>query len=265
MEIKKIFVYTTAGTAPVLSCILIGLAWTWHNKRITKYETNICLSGKNFKVNSNPNAQQMQYFKNDKDVDKDRVCGKASEVLDVVVEQALETRYDSNTNPEYNSLDFGLFNCKRTQSHVIKLHLNHLLSHEQPVLRKPTKILWKSPYSLKELRYLEKEGSIYVNKSGQYFVSSGLTTAVRNINSSRSDVHAVRHQIFRISNAEGTEDVLLEQVKSVCEMATEMSELTTNMGAVFNLKVGDRIYVTTSHPYYIVSGPNKNYLSIYMI
>ncbi|XP_053391912.1 uncharacterized protein LOC128554643, partial [Mercenaria mercenaria] len=159
------------------------------------------------------------------------------------------------------------FNCIQTLREEVKINLKQVELDAKPVRGKTTKVFWElTSNSGNKLKYIQEEGSIYIQKSGKYYISSQLTTRVENSTMAfNQEDQKVRHVVHLIPFKKGTERVLLEHVKSMCEMTGEYADWTSNIGAVYHLDDHDRIYVTTSHPYNIVSGSGSNFFSIHEI
>ncbi|XP_053391916.1 uncharacterized protein LOC128554645 isoform X2 [Mercenaria mercenaria] len=236
-----------------LVSILLSLAVYWRELRTAPVEPKFCyfdegLSSDNRNIDSNK-----QY------------CCKASDVLLRMVEKKTAEKYNNNANPEYPSFNPATFNSKISKGEKTTMQLKHIGSHAKPVPGQPTKIFWNEVMnSPGELRHLKKEGAIYIQKSGRYYISTQLTTRRENT-TTHNDDQTVKHLVYLISADKGTEHILLENAISACELTVQQSEQSSNIGAVFELKEKNRIYVATSHPYHIVSGPGRDHFSIHKL
>ena len=132
-----------------------------------------------------------------------------------------------------------------------------------------TKVIWHSKQGTGlAMEALTGEGVIYIKKSGYYFVSSLLTMQAQNIPTTDSYKHLpyiMSHVVYVVRHKDKNEQLLLENVKSMCALAFESAERSSNIGAVFHLDEHDKVYMATSHPYNLVSGHSSNYLSIHTI
>ncbi|XP_053403938.1 tumor necrosis factor ligand superfamily member 10-like isoform X3 [Mercenaria mercenaria] len=215
--------------------ILPALVMYWRTLRAVKVEPTFCYSEDDLSsANGNPDLLKQLIVLNDKNTDRNKHCGKLSDVLNKFVTQITANKYNSNAFP---------------------------------VRGQTTKVFWElSSNSGNIVRHVQEDGSIYVQKTGKYYISSQLTIKVENSTMpfDQND-QTVRHVVHMISFKEGTEKILLEHVRSMCEMADEHAEMTSNVEAIFHLEENDRIYVTTSHPYYIVSGSGSSHFSVHKV
>ncbi|XP_053391142.1 uncharacterized protein LOC128553973 [Mercenaria mercenaria] len=233
--------------------ILLSLVVYWRALRTAPVEPKFCYLDEGLSSGNRIIDANKQY------------CGKASDVLIRIVEKRTAEKYINNANPEYPSFNRVAFHCKISEKQETIMQRKHIGSHGKPVPCQPTKILWKtSMNSAGGLRYLQKEGAISIQKSGRYYISTQLTTRRENA-TTHSDDQTVKHLVYRISANEETEHILLENLISACEMTVEQSEQSSNIGAAFELKEKDRIYVATSHPYNIVSGPGRDHFIIHKL
>lgn len=120
-----------------------------------------------------------------------------------------------------------------------------------------------STMSTSGLRYLADDGTIYVEEADFYFVSLELKTKIIKANAGNGVDGTIRHSVHLISN--GTQAVILEDARTVCETSTHEAESTSVLGAMFKLEYGDRLYVATSHPQYIAPDPHTNYFTVHRI
>ncbi|XP_045200827.2 uncharacterized protein LOC123554632 [Mercenaria mercenaria] len=252
------------GTASSFVLILLFLVVYWRALRLAPAEPRFCYSDEDVSnAKENPDLLKQLIVKNDKNTKRKQYCHNASNVLHELIAKMTAEKYNNNANPEYLSFNPADINCIISVKEEHIMQLKHIGSHVKPVPGKPTKIFWnKMMNSAGGLRYLQKEGAIYIQKSGRYYITTQLTTKMENA-TTQSDEQTVKHLVYRISANEGGEHILLENPISACEMTVEQSEQSSNIGAVFELKEKDRIYVATSHPYNIVSGPGRDHFSIH--
>ncbi|XP_053403937.1 uncharacterized protein LOC123554624 isoform X2 [Mercenaria mercenaria] len=248
--------------------ILPALVMYWRTLRAVKVEPTFCYSEDDLSsANGNPDLLKQLIVLNDKNTDRNKHCGKLSDVLNKFVTQITANKYNSNAFPEYIPLNLEKCNCSKTRREEDKIHLKQVASYAKPVRGQTTKVFWElSSNSGNIVRHVQEDGSIYVQKTGKYYISSQLTIKVENSTMpfDQND-QTVRHVVHMISFKEGTEKILLEHVRSMCEMADEHAEMTSNVEAIFHLEENDRIYVTTSHPYYIVSGSGSSHFSVHKV
>ncbi|XP_060597855.1 uncharacterized protein LOC132751659 isoform X2 [Ruditapes philippinarum] len=131
-----------------------------------------------------------------------------------------------------------------------------------------SRLIWNSTYpsfSCPKLRYLTDNGTIYIETSGYFYISSQLKSKHYSINGTAGVSGAnFKHFIYRISEHR-KEQVLLEGEKSFCKVASDSFECTSFIGAIFKLETGVQLYVTTSHPGSLVPESKDNYFSIYSV
>jgi hypothetical protein len=130
------------------------------------------------------------------------------------------------------------------------------------------KLFWENDHKSMEssgLRYSEEDGQVIVEgleETESYYISLQLKLNM----SKATDIldETVRHRVHLLSDDASA--VLLEDVTSPCIMTSHTaSGKTSVVGAVFRLKYGDQLYVTTTHPENIVSDPHNNYFSIHKL
>jgi hypothetical protein len=127
-------------------------------------------------------------------------------------------------------------------------------------------LYWESDPSLSKisgLRYLVEDGQVFVEKTEIYHILLQLKLNMSKI----TDVldEKIRHKVHLISDS-GASAVLLEDVTSPCTMRSHSAtEKASVVEAVFRLKYGDRLYVTTTHPESILTDPHNNHFSIYRV
>ncbi|XP_053390512.1 uncharacterized protein LOC128553394 [Mercenaria mercenaria] len=267
MKLKDFILKVLIAFAALWICILLVLTLCWRSKRIAQLyyaEPQHCYQNEGSIIGESKASWLKELIiKNDKNTKQNKNCGKVSTMLERSVKQIIAEKYNSDTNPEYVSLSLKQFNCTDSNREEAQLHLKQITSHAKPVPGKATKVFWKSVVnSWNGVHHLQTKGAIYVRKSGKYYISSQLTTRADNATIDEKD-QTMNHVVYIISCNEGGERILLEHVKSMCEMAVEHAGWTSNIGAVFHLEEHDRIYVATSHPYNIVSGPGSNHFSIH--
>ncbi|XP_053403830.1 uncharacterized protein LOC123554709 isoform X2 [Mercenaria mercenaria] len=250
--------------------ILLVLSLCWRSKRTAQLhnvEPQYCYMDEGSVIGENKASWLKELIiKNDKNTKEKNNCDKVSAMLERSVKKIIGEKYNSDTNPEYVSLSLKQFNCTYSNREEAQLHLKQITSHAKPVPGKATKVFWKSGVSSGNgIQHLQTEGAIYVRKSGKYYISSQLTTRAENDTVIDETDQTINHVLNIISYNEGCERILLEHVKSMCEMAVGHAGWTSHIGAVFHLEEHDRIYVATSRPYNLVSGPGSNHFSIHKI
>ncbi|XP_060601383.1 uncharacterized protein LOC132754719 isoform X4 [Ruditapes philippinarum] len=224
------------AVAIVNMSVLLPLVVHLHLSRQNRVESEWC-SVLDVTSQGNPDLLGQLIVKTDKNTDRNKTCGKLSTMLKTVVNLNIHDSYDSDA-------------C--------------------PVPGKNTKVYWSrfTDMIIHHMKYIQEEGVIYIKQSGYYFVSSLLTVRANSMTSTdtvnNSEV-AIRHVVNVLHHKDGAKQVLLEHVNSMCELSFGYAEWSSNIGAPFYLNKQDRVYVATSHPYNIVSGHSKNYLSIHTI
>lgn len=130
-----------------------------------------------------------------------------------------------------------------------------------------SKLFWNSQtppsYTKSDLTYLQENGTIFVEKKGLYFVSLQLKTKWIMASSGNDTDNTIKHFVHLISN--GTEAVILEDVRTMCETPADDAESTSAFGTIFRLEYGDRLFAATSHPQSIAPDPHNNYFSAYTV
>ncbi|XP_060580656.1 uncharacterized protein LOC132737394 [Ruditapes philippinarum] len=171
--------------------------------------------------------------------------------------------YDTEMNPEPPMFNLTVFNKIISTTLPAVLHLNGIKTVETSVPQEnQSNIFWK--ISIRQgdgLDYFEEEGVIDIQKSGYYHVTTHLTV-MKDSKTISADDELASHQVIRISDKTDKESVLLENISAQCHMAVNQYEQTSYMAAAFKLEKSDRIFVTFSHPYKIVSGNGGHYFSI---
>ncbi|XP_053390511.1 uncharacterized protein LOC128553393 isoform X2 [Mercenaria mercenaria] len=172
-------------------------------------------------------------------------CGTWSDVLDKLSNKVVTEKYNSDANPEMSSLNLTNYKCKESDKKQPKANLVDLSHDKKPVpVGMSSKLLWNTDppsYANSGLRYSKDDGTIYVEKTGHYYISSQLKTRIAKANDTDETLVSIfRHYVHLIRN-KGTEGVILEDAKSQCEMASVVSESTSVLGAVFHLEDGDRL------------------------
>ncbi|XP_045202089.1 uncharacterized protein LOC123555543 isoform X2 [Mercenaria mercenaria] len=234
---------------------LFGLVVYWRVAREAPVQPRLCFPSSAFASN----VDDLQKLKKENDM----YCGNASYVLHILVNQTVAEKYNNNANPEHSTIDFRGDSCTPSDTDGLMLKLDSISLHAKPVPGRPTKIYWKTSTKfnkMQDMQFSVDEGSLYILKSGYYYISSQLTSRVENKTIGESNDQTLGQ--FLISYRDGTERILLEDAKSPCELAVEQSEHTSTIGAVFYLEEREQIYVATSHPYHLLSGDSINYLSI---
>jgi hypothetical protein len=131
-----------------------------------------------------------------------------------------------------------------------------------------SRLFWNSTYpsfSCPRLRYLTDDGTIHIETSGYFYISSQLKSKlyIKNGTAGVSGAN-LKHFIYRISKDRKVH-VLLGGEKSFCKVASDSFECTSFIGSVFKLETGDQLYVSTSHPGSLVPESKDNYFSIYSL
>ncbi|XP_053391906.1 tumor necrosis factor-like [Mercenaria mercenaria] len=196
-------------------------------------------------------------------------CGNADVVLHSLVTKSVSEKFNENANPETPTLDLSGFNCEAVKSNTTTLHLLGIAPDTKPV---PTgtsaKIFWNTPVvSVMKpgFKYLVNDGTIYLERSGFYFVTSQVKMMFGNMNSTVDAVDDIfGHYVNLISNR-GVGYTLVGNAKSRCKTIQEESEFTSIVGAVFKLQKGDRIYAAISQPQHLAHDQSKSFFSIYSI
>ncbi|XP_053403820.1 tumor necrosis factor ligand superfamily member 6-like isoform X1 [Mercenaria mercenaria] len=196
-------------------------------------------------------------------------CGTWSDVFDKLSTKVVMEKYNSDANPEMSSLNLTNYKCEATNKKQPKAHLVDISEDKKPVsVGMSSKLLWNTDppsYANSGLRHSKDDGTIYVEKTGHYYISSQLKTRIAEANDTDETLDSIfRHYVHLIRN-KGAEGVILEDAKSQCEMASDVSESTSVLGAVFHLEDGDRLYVSTSHPQNIISDKHNNYFSVFSL
>lgn len=194
------------------------------------------------------------------------LCGYTSEIIQKMVKKIVADRYNSDANPELTYRESVVKKCKRPSTHTDILHLTEIASYASPDNGKPTKLFWKEVESKTNLTHNEKEGVIIIIQKGLYFISSRLTIWMEtHTESAESDDTIFRHFVKLVSYNNSTEDILLENAMTKCDIMTAESQKTSQMEAVFKLEPNDTIYVAYSHPHKLVSDTLKHHFIVYKL
>jgi hypothetical protein len=129
------------------------------------------------------------------------------------------------------------------------------------------KLFWENDKSMESsgLRYSEEDGQVMLEGlegTETYHISLQLKL---NMSQATGILDGkIRNRVHLLSDNGSA--VILEDVSSPCIMTSHTaSGKTSVVGAVFRLKYGDRLYVTTTHPENIVSDPHNNYFNIHKL
>ncbi|XP_045202077.2 uncharacterized protein LOC123555531 isoform X4 [Mercenaria mercenaria] len=131
-----------------------------------------------------------------------------------------------------------------------------------------SKIFWNAPVvsDVKPgFKYLVNDGTIYLERSGFYFVTSQVKMMFGNMNSTVDAVDDIFGHYVNLISKRGVGYTLVGNAKSRCKTIQEESEYTSIVGAVFKLQKGDRIYVAISQPQHLAQDQSKSFFSIYSI
>ncbi|XP_060567904.1 uncharacterized protein LOC132726586 [Ruditapes philippinarum] len=196
-------------------------------------------------------------------------CGVASQVLENIIRKKTYALYNSDTNPELHSLDFGIFNCTISEERPTTLQLIGVKPFVTPGARhvgQSLHIYWDSITNEGDgLSYLDKQGVIAVLKSGFYHISTQVTFRIDNSTFPNEGDDTIRYQVIRFSAETKQQSVLLEKLISTCQMPSEQTQLPCSLGAAFKLEKGDKVFVVFYHHYQLAYGKGRNLLNIYEI
>ncbi|XP_060566721.1 uncharacterized protein LOC132725588 isoform X2 [Ruditapes philippinarum] len=262
---KRIF-KCLVTSAIVLEIILVALIITWFARRQRPMESMLCFSDESLKsAGWKSEILQNLTLGYGKDTTQNETCFETVAVLNPFVRQLMIFRYDADINPEHHMFNLTIFNhVNKTISTDLPalLQLKDIKMIESSEQENRSKIFWKSSISQGVgLDYFEEEGVIAIQKSGYYHVATHLTIMKENETISAADELA-SHQVIRISDKTDKESVLLENISVQCHMPTKQREQSSDMAAAFKLEKRDKIFVTFSHPYKIVSGNGGHFFSI---
>ncbi|XP_053403941.1 uncharacterized protein LOC128558484 isoform X1 [Mercenaria mercenaria] len=272
-KVKGCFLLILISTTVGEMVALLALVGHWRVLRediMSPTQQQMCLPLHRFALADDEEANKQCPSRLNKKKNSNICCGTLSDVLDKVSDKVVMEKYNSDANPEMSSLNLTDNKCNESDKKPPKAHLVDLSHDKKPVsLGMSSKLLWNTDppsYANSGLKHLKEEGTIYVEKPGHYYISSQLKTKIAKTNDTDATSDSTfRHYVHLISS-KGTEGVvILEGAQSQCEMASDVSESTSVLGSVFRLEHGDRLYVATSHPQNIVSGPQNNYFSIHSI
>ncbi|XP_060597857.1 tumor necrosis factor ligand superfamily member 6-like isoform X2 [Ruditapes philippinarum] len=196
-------------------------------------------------------------------------CGSMSIIVNQISAKIVNDKYDDDAFPEIASLDITAFNCSEKKTVQLEANLVGISGdNQQDQMNVSSRLIWNSTYpsfSCPRLKYLTDDGTIHIETSGYFYISSQLKSKHYSINGTAGVSGAnFKHFIYRISE-DINEQVLLEGEKSFCAVASDISECTSFIGAVFKLVTGDQIYVSTSHPGSLLLASQDNYFSIYSV
>ncbi|XP_060602241.1 uncharacterized protein LOC132755389 [Ruditapes philippinarum] len=251
--------------------VLLVLVVIWRVQRddqLAPRQQQMCYPQVKLIVDDNTACPVGLVFKFDEAKNETTCCGKLNEILDLVSNKTARDRYNSEINPEIRTYDPKAYNCKATEQNMAVSRFG--LRHE----RKPVstglahKLFWENDHKSMEisgLRYSEEDGQVIVEgleEKESYYISLQLKLNMSKATGILDET--IRHRVHLLSD--DTSAVLLEDVTSPCIMTSHTaSGKTSVVGAVFRLKYGDRLYVTTTNPENIVSDPHNNYFSIHKL
>ncbi|XP_045200949.1 uncharacterized protein LOC123554713 [Mercenaria mercenaria] len=184
----------------------------------------------------------------DKKKNSDFCCRALIDAMDKFSTKVVAEKYNSDAYPEMSSMDLKNCKCKATNHKQPNATLVDLSHYKKPVqARVSSNFVWNTDppsYASSRLRHLKDYGTQYVERPGYYYISAQLKTRIAKMN----DKDETPDSTFRHYVNKGTGVVvILECTQSQCEMASDVSESTSVLGAVFNLEVG-----ATSQPQNIV-------------
>ncbi|XP_045202074.2 tumor necrosis factor-like isoform X2 [Mercenaria mercenaria] len=196
-------------------------------------------------------------------------CGNADVVFNSFVSKSVSEKFNDNANPETTTLDLSGFNCEAVKPNPVTLHLLGIAPDTKPVpVGTSSKIFWNAPVvsDVKPgFKYLVNDGTIYLERSGFYFVTSQVKMMFGNMNSTVDAVDDIFGHYVNLISKRGVGYTLVGNAKSRCKTIQEESEYTSIVGAVFKLQKGDRIYVAISQPQHLAQDQSKSFFSIYSI
>lgn len=231
-------------------------------------ESTVCFEMEKFVSEERPKEVCPEVLKSATRKNKTVCCGPTSLVLDNLILKTVSERYDSDTNPELLVPDLTAFNCDVIKSTPPIVKLVGISDMNNPALvGTASKIFWNSispTQPTSGLKYQQDDGMIHVKTSGLYFVSSQIKLQLEPINSTEDNINTFGHSVQLISNDDIVSTVL-ESLKTRCEIASEKSEFTSSVGAVFRLNAGERLYVATSHPRRLVTNDKASFFNIHGI
>ncbi|XP_060602244.1 uncharacterized protein LOC132755393 [Ruditapes philippinarum] len=193
-------------------------------------------------------------------------CGKLSEVLNSVLNKSVFDRYNSKINPEIRTYNPEAFNCKAANQDMSVTRLTLAQDKKSVPVDSSHKLYWESDPALPKLsglRYSVEDGQVFVEETEIYHILLQLKLNMSKTTGVLDE--KIRHKVHFISDS-GASAVLLEDVTSPCTMTSGSgTEKASVVEAVFRLKYGDRLYVSTTHPESIVTDPQNNHFSIYRV
>ncbi|XP_045200945.2 tumor necrosis factor ligand superfamily member 6-like [Mercenaria mercenaria] len=275
-QVKRYFLFILICTTIGEMVTLLGLVGHWRVLRediMSPRQQQMCLPLHRFTLVDDEEANDQCPGRLKKRLDKKKkliiCCGTLSDVLDKLSNKVVMEKYNSDANPEMSLLNLTNYKCEATNKKQPKAHLVDISEDKKPVsVGMSSKLLWNTDppsYANLGLRYSKDDGTIYIEKTGHYYISSQLKTKIAKANDTDETLDSIfRHYVYLIKS-EGTVGVILEDAKSQCEMVSDVSESTSVLGAVFHLEDGDRLYVSTSHPQNIISDKHNNYFSVFSL
>ncbi|XP_060598899.1 uncharacterized protein LOC132752579 [Ruditapes philippinarum] len=275
---QKQFLIVLISTTAAELISLFSLAGHWRQLRsdimsdiMAPKESNMCLPLGNFisvedDSHQCPDGLKEKVNKTEETEETRLCCGSMSIVLNKVSTKIVKEKYDDDAFPEYQSLDMTACNCSEKKTVPLEANLVGILGdNQQDQMNASSMLFWNSTFpsfSCPRLRYVTDDGTIHIETSGYFYISSQLKSKHYSINGTAGVLGAnFKHFIYRISE-DRKEQVLLEGEKSFCIVASDSFECTSFIGAAFKLETGDKLYVSTSHPGRLVPESQDNYFSI---
>lgn len=245
--------------AMILEVILICFIAIWYIRRQRAIEIKLCLTDDSL----HPELRERFSLTYGKDKKRNEKCFKGLDALKAIVSKLMASHYDTDMNPEPAEFDLTIFNLSESTEEPALMLLNDIKSFGPSDHENASHIMWKSVTKQGDgLINLAKEGMIAIQKSGYYFVTSHLTFMKENKTSSVNDDETGKHQVIRISNKTDQQSILLESTSYRCQMHVKQCEQSSYVAAAFKLEESDRIFVTVSHKFQILSGNGTHYFSI---
>ncbi|XP_060595441.1 uncharacterized protein LOC132749617 [Ruditapes philippinarum] len=251
--------------------VLLVLVVIWRDQRdnqLAPTQQQMCYPRVKLIVDDNTACPEGLVSKFDDTKNETTCCGKLNEILDLVANKTVRDRYNSEINPEIRTYDPKAFNCRATEQNMAVSRFCLRQNRKAVSTGLAHKLFWENNHKSMEssgLRYSEEDGQVIVEgleETESYYISLQLKLNM----STATDIldETVRHRVHLLSDDASA--VLLEDVTSPCIMTSHTaSGKTSVVGAVFRLKYGDQLYVTTTHPENIVSDPHSNYFSIHKL
>lgn len=187
-------------------------------------------------------------------------CGYLEDILDVLVHEAVQQRYNSEVIPRYTFVEKCENQVEQETPAANLIDIDKKTVHSLTSGAFLVGMKKDAPSFIhSNLKY--ENGKFVINASGYYFVYSQLQMK---INSTNVEGPLFNHYVYHYSHKMNRQELLLENMETPCKSQESSLEMTSSIGAVFKLDELDMVYVAMTHPQYLQTG-HSNVFNVRLI